>query len=228
MTTPTAGVGVEVWWVGVGAARDEFVRDLDDVERGRLAAYLRDVDKARFLLGVTLVRRVLAERFSLPAAKVALDRTCPECGKPHGKVRAAGVELSVTHSGDLVGVAVAERPVGLDVEKIDLGVDVDAVARVAFTDAEVRALGGYDGIAKARAFTTYWTRKEAVVKATGEGLRGDLRAERRVEMRGEWRVAEGDVQVRDLEVGAEHCAALAVISAERPVVQVQDGARLLG
>lgn len=214
--------------MGVGAARDEFVRDLDDVERGRLAAYLRDVDKARFLLGVTLVRRVLAERFSLPAAKVVLDRTCPECGKPHGKVRAAGVELSVTHSGDLVGVAVAERPVGLDVEKVDLGADVDAVARVAFSDAEVRALSVYDGIAKARAFTTYWTRKEAVVKATGEGLRGDLRAERRVEMRGEWRVVEGDVQVLDLEVGAEHCAALAVISAERPVVQVQDGARLLG
>ena len=212
-----AGVGVEVWWVGVGAARDEFVRDLDEVERGRLAAYLRDADKARFLLGVTLVRRVLASRFSLPAARVVLDRTCLECGKPHGKVRAAGVELSVTHSGDLVGVAVAEQPVGLDVEKVDLGVDVDAVARVAFTDAEVRELSGYDGIAKARAFTTYWTRKEAVVKATGEGLRGDLRAP-----------APDSVQVQDLEVGAEHRAALAVVSAERPVVQVQDGARLLG
>ncbi|WP_410788442.1 4'-phosphopantetheinyl transferase family protein [Kribbella sp. C-35] len=217
-TTRTGvGAGVEVWWVGVGEARDEFVRDLDDVERGRLAAYLRDVDRARFLLGVTLVRRVLAERFSLPAAKVVLDRTCSECGKPHGKVRAAGVELSVTHSGDLAGVAVADRPVGLDVEKVDLGVDVDAVARVALTDTEVLELSGYDGMAKARAFTTYWTRKEAVVKATGAGLRGDLRG----------RVPDG-VQVLDLEVGAEHRAALAVISAERPVVQVHDGARLLG
>ena len=208
--------GVEVWWVGVGEARDGFVRDLDEVERGRLAAYLRDVDKARFLLGVTLVRRVLAERFSLPAAKVALDRTCLECGKPHGKVRAAGVELSVTHSGDLVGVAVADRPVGLDVEKVDLGVDVDAVARVALTDAEVRELREYDGIAKARAFTTYWTRKEAVVKATGEGLRGNLRGA----------VPDG-VQVRDLEVSGDHCAALAVISGAPLVVQVHDGARLL-
>ena len=203
--------------MGVEAARDEFVRDLDEVERGRLAAYLREADKARFLLGVTLVRRVLAQRFSLPAARVVLDRTCPACGKPHGKVRAAGVELSVTHSGDLVGIAVAERPVGLDVEKVDLGVDVDAVARVALTDAEMRELSGYDGVAKARAFTTYWTRKEAVVKATGEGLRGDLRAA----------VPDG-VQVRDLEVGVEHCAALAVVSGERPVVQVHDGARLLG
>lgn len=216
VTSRGGGAGVEVWWVGVGEARDEFVRDLDEVELGRLGAYLRDVDKARFLLGVTLVRRVLAERFSLPAAKVVLDRTCPECGKPHGKVRAAGVELSVTHSGDLVGVAVADRPVGLDVEKVDLGVDVDAVARVALTDAEVRALSGYDGVAKARAFTTYWTRMEAVAKATGEGLRGDLRAA----------VPDG-VHVRELDVGVDHRAALAVISAERPVVQVRDGARVL-
>jgi 4'-phosphopantetheinyl transferase len=125
--------------------------------------------------------------------------------------------LSVTHSGDLVGIAVADRPVGLDVEKVDLGVDVDAVARVALTDAEMRELSGYDGVAKARAFTTYWTRKEAVVKATGQGLRGDLRAA----------VPDG-VQVRDLEVGVEHCAALAVVSGERPVVHVHDGARLLG
>lgn len=212
-----AGVGVEVWWVGVGAARDEFVQDLDDVERGRLAGYLREVDQARFLLGVTLVRRVLAERFSLPAARVVLDRTCLECGKPHGKVRAAGVELSVTHSGDLVGIAVADLPVGLDVEKVDLGVDGDAVARVALTDAEVRELSGYDGVAKARAFTTYWTRKEAVVKATGEGLRGDLRAD----------VPDG-VHLQDLDVGVDHRAAIAVVSGERPVVRVHDGARLLG
>ncbi|WP_133780986.1 4'-phosphopantetheinyl transferase superfamily protein [Kribbella sp. VKM Ac-2571] len=123
----------------------------------------------------------------------------------------------MTHSGDLVGMAVADRPVGLDVEKVDPGVDVDAVARVALTDAEMRELSGYDGVAKARAFTTYWTRKEAVVKATGEGLRGDLRAA----------VPDG-VQVQDLDVGGEHRAALAVISNAAPVVQVDDGTRLLG
>lgn len=225
MTTPRGVTGaegrgggpdVEVWWVGVGAARDEFVRDLDEVERGRLAGYLREVDQARFLLGVTLVRRVLAQRFSLPAAKVVLDRTCPECGKPHGKVRATGVELSVTHSGELVGIAVADRPVGLDVEKVDTEVDVDAVARVALTEAQVRELSGYDGIARARAFTTYWTRKEAVVKATGEGLRGDLRAA----------VPDG-VQVQDLDVGVDHRAALAVVDANAPVVKVHDGQQLL-
>ncbi|MER7244883.1 4'-phosphopantetheinyl transferase superfamily protein [Kribbella sp. NPDC000426] len=189
---------------------------MDGVERERLAAYVRDEDKARFLLGVTITRRVLGVRFSLPPAKVSLDRTCFECGKPHGKVRADGVELSVTHSGELVGVAFSDQPVGLDVEKVDPGMDVDGVARVALSAAEVRELERYDGIAKARAFTTYWTRKEAALKATGEGLRGELRAP----------LAAG-IQVQELEVGADHRAALAVVSAEPPVVRVESATALL-
>jgi 4'-phosphopantetheinyl transferase len=210
------GAVVEVWWAEVGAARDAFVGDLDAVERGRLAAYVRDEDKARFLLGVTITRRVLGRRFSLPAASVGLDRTCSECGKPHGKVRAAGVELSVTHSGELVGVAFGELPIGLDVEKVDPGMDVDGVARVALSADEVRELAEYDGIAKARAFAAYWTRKEAVVKATGEGLRGELQAP-----------VPAGIQVWELEVGVDHRAALAVVSAEPPVVRVEDATQLL-
>ena len=208
--------GVEVWWARVGAAQDAFVRDLDPVERERLAAYLRVEDRARFLLGVTITRRVLGARFSLLPARIRLDRTCSECGKPHGKVRADGVELSVTHSGEFVGVAFSDQPVGLDVEKVDPGVDVDGVARIALSAEEARELERYDGIAKAQAFTTYWTRKEAVLKATGEGLRGELRAP-----------APAGIQVQELEVGADHRAALAVLSAEPPVVRVQDATPLL-
>lgn len=212
MTAPV----VDIWWADVDEARTEFVHDLDEVERGRLAAYMRDADKARFLLGVTIVRRVLAARFSLPAAKIELDRTCAECGKPHGKVRAAGVELSVTHSGQLVGVAFSDRPVGLDVEQVDPEVDVDAVARIALSAAAAQELSEYDGMAKARAFTTYWTRKEAVLKATGEGLRGDLRAK-----------TPAGIHVQPLDVRADHRAALAVVANEPPVVRVQGAAGLL-
>jgi 4'-phosphopantetheinyl transferase len=207
---------VEVWWARVDAARDEFVEDLDPFERGRLAAYLRDEDKARFLLGVTITRRVLGARLSLLPARIGLDRTCSECGKPHGKVRADGVELSVTHSGQLIGVAFSDQPVGLDVEKVDPGMDIDGVARIALSAAEARDLERYDGIARARAFTAYWTRKEAVLKATGEGLRGELGAP-----------VPAGIHVQELEVGADHRAALAVVSAEPPVVRVQDATDLL-
>jgi 4'-phosphopantetheinyl transferase len=198
---------VEVWWGRIGQVRAEFADDLDRVERQRYAAYLGDEDKARFLLGCTIVRRVLAERLSLPAASITLDRTCPDCGKPHGKVRADGVELSVTHSGELVGVAVSDRPVGLDVEKVDPSLDVDGVARLSLSDQELAELPQQDRVA---AFTTYWTRKEAIVKATGAGLRSDLRT-----ITG----PPDGFHVVELDIDHGYVAALATISAEPPVVR---------
>ncbi|MEV5968343.1 4'-phosphopantetheinyl transferase superfamily protein [Kribbella sp. NPDC051952] len=190
---------------------------MDEVERGRLAAYVRDEDKARFLLGATLVRRLLAARFSLPPASIVVNRTCPDCGKPHGKVRTDGAELSVTHAGDLVGVAIGDHPLGLDVEKVDPGIDIDAVARLTLAPEELRDLSQYNGIEKASVFTTYWTRKEAVVKATGDGLRTDLRTVM---------VPDGTHLV-ELAVPPGYLAALAVMSAAPPVVEENDATQLL-
>jgi 4'-phosphopantetheinyl transferase len=200
-------VTVEVWWGRLEQARDDFVEDLDEVEQGRLAAYVREADRQRFLLGVTMVRRLLGWRFSLPPASVRLDRTCPDCGKPHGKVRAKGVELSVTHSGELVGVAIAEVPVGIDVEQVDRELDVDAVARVALAPDEMAVLERSDE--KQNVFTEYWTRKEAVVKALGTGLRTDLRTVG---------VPDG-MQLVELPTEPGYRAALAVVAAEPPAVE---------
>lgn len=207
---------VEVWWGRIEQVRAEFADDLDPVELRRLKAYRRDEDKARFLLGCTIVRRLLASRLSLPAASINLDRTCPDCGKPHGKVRADGAELSVTHSGDLVGVAITDRPVGLDVEKVDPGIDVDGLARIALSEGELAALPRNEQ--RVHAFTTYWTRKEAIVKATGDGLRTDLRT-----ITG----PPAGFHVRDLDVDPGYAAALAVVSAEPPVVQIRSAQVLI-
>jgi 4'-phosphopantetheinyl transferase len=207
---------VEVWWGRIEQVRAEFADDLDPVELQRLKAYLRDEDKARFLLGCTIVRRLLARRLSLPAASIKLDRTCPDCGKPHGKVRAEGAELSVTHSGDLVGVAISDRPVGLDVEKVDSGIDVDGLARIALSEAELAALPRNHE--RAHAFTTYWTRKEAIVKATGDGLRTDLRT-----ITG----PPAGFHLTDLDVDPGYVAALAVVSAEPPVVEIRSAQVLI-
>jgi 4'-phosphopantetheinyl transferase len=223
---------VEVWWGRIEQVRDEFADDLDPVERRRYAAYLRPEDRARFLLGCTIVRRALAQRLSLPAASIRLDRTCTDCGKPHGKVRVDGGELSVTHSGDLVGVAVSDRPVGLDAEKVDSGIDVDGLAKVSLADVEIAALSGYDAGERVRAFTTYWTRKEAVVKATGEGVRADLRTVIVSPPDQPPSVVErtqhnGPVQLTDLEPDPEYVAALATLSAEPPVVRTESAQVLI-
>jgi 4'-phosphopantetheinyl transferase len=154
-----------VWWGAPVAPSDapELVALLDDHERDRLDRFRRPADQARYLAAHALVRLVLADAVGASAATLAFDRTC-RCGAQHGKpVLPGGPGFSLTHAGDLVGVAVHPGgDVGLDVEQVrDLG-DLPAMAAHVCSPRE--------SAADAEAFFALWTRKEALLKAVGTGL----------------------------------------------------------
>jgi 4'-phosphopantetheinyl transferase len=72
----------------------------------------------------------------------------------------------MSHSGTWVAVALSDAgPVGVDVEQV-ADVDVDSLAR--------HVLHADETAARLPEFFVYWTRKEAVVKATGDGLAAEL------------------------------------------------------
>jgi 4'-phosphopantetheinyl transferase len=176
---PDSGTA-QVWWARRRDASPRLAALLDQAEQRRWAAYLRDADRDRFLVGCALAKTVIAACTGQRPADVRFDRTCRQCGQPHGKpvINGGGdVEHSVAHSGDLVAVAVARTPVGVDVEQLDGrpralgGGDTDALARLVMADGERAALAALDPSARERAFLVAWTRKEAVTKAQGDGLR---------------------------------------------------------
>ncbi len=155
-----------------------FLALLDEPEQGRYANYRQDIDKRRFLTGRVLAKTVAAERLGLAVEAVKFDATCEDCGKPHGrpKVPGAPLMLSISHSGDLIGVAAtAGTPVGLDVETATRRAE-DSLMEYALTPAELAAISGLSDEQRATAFFTYWTRKEAVMKATGKGLKIPLQS----------------------------------------------------
>jgi 4'-phosphopantetheinyl transferase len=85
-------------------------------------------------------------------APVAITAVCAQCGEEHGRPVAAGLWLSVAHAEDLVVVAAAATPVGVDVEPVDADIP-----------------GEYGGNVHS------WTRLEAVLKADGRGIVVDPR-----------------------------------------------------
>jgi 4'-phosphopantetheinyl transferase len=157
-----------VWWARLTDYRAGFDDILSTLEVWRSDRLIRTVDRVRQRLGAALLRCAVAELTGCSPADVVVDRTCNRCGRPHGRPVLQGTHLhaSVTHSGDLVGVALTRTaPVGLDVERI-APIDVHGLSPI--------VLDPDDMAPDLVGFYTYWTRKEAVAKATGDGLAAPL------------------------------------------------------
>jgi 4'-phosphopantetheinyl transferase len=168
----------QVWWARPAVETPRLIGLLDDIERQRHDAYRQTVDRARFLTGRVVAKAALGTALGIEPGAVVLDSTCPDCGRTHGKphlVAAPGhagplPELSISHSGNLVAVAVtAGLPVGIDVEQ-ERDVEVDGLVRMTLSAAEQTSWAAVPGPDRDAAFFTYWSRKEAILKATGRGL----------------------------------------------------------
>jgi 4'-phosphopantetheinyl transferase len=242
----------DVWWARRQDASDRHLALLDETERRRWTAYRRDADRERFLTGCALAKAALAGYAGLRPAEVRFDRSCGQCGEPHGKPAFAGglfaggaaggraIEHSVAHSGDLVAVAVAGNPVGVDVEQLDgrphpLGGDGDpeALGRLVLSAAEQAALAVIPSSGRPRAFLIAWTRKEAVTKATGDGLRAAFSEVVVAADAGPPRLVSwpyppdpGEVTLLDLDAAPGYVAALAVLG-RCAAVTPRDGSALL-
>jgi 4'-phosphopantetheinyl transferase len=212
----------QVWWARRQDADDRLALLLDDVERGRWTGYRREEDRQRFLVGCSLAKTIAASLTGQDPSRVAFDRTCAQCGKPHGKPRLNGsdLELSVSHSGDRVAVAaMTGYPVGVDVEEIRDTHDRESIARYVMAETETGDL------------FVAWTRKEAVTKATGDGLRVSFKEVVLADdplrvVSWPYPAPPENVTLFDLAPGPGYVAALAVIGDCGDVVS-HDGTALL-
>jgi 4'-phosphopantetheinyl transferase len=92
-------------------------------------------------------------------------------GKPELALDAAPVSFNVSHSGDWILVALAvRRAVGVDIEQMRSGMAVLEIAQRVFSEAERTALAALPAAAREESFFSCWTRKEAYIKARGDGL----------------------------------------------------------
>ena len=141
---------------------------LDDSERARAERFLFDEDRRRF------VASHAALRVALGNATERDPRSLRFVTGPHGKPSlaepASGIQFNLSHSGAraLIAIAVGRR-VGVDIER-DRGVDELALASRFFSEAEAAAIAGTPPANRRAAFFRIWTRKEAFVKAIGDGL----------------------------------------------------------
>ncbi|SOD70855.1 4'-phosphopantetheinyl transferase [Jatrophihabitans sp. GAS493] len=146
---------------------------LDEAEQRRLAAISTAEMADRYLTAHVALRSVLAGYVGVEPQRLVFARDkCPGCGGDHGRpiLAGAGPQFSLTHSGDAVLIAVADRPVGVDVERARPGRDRSGViSRLHPMEREMLRSAPTEEL-----FLDCWTRKEAYLKATGIGMAGGL------------------------------------------------------
>lgn len=220
----TSGLACQVWWARPRPVLAAFRDVLSASEQRRLVAYRDEAAALRFLTGRLLLRVVLGAMLGVPARSVPLDATCGRCGAPHGKPRLATahppVEASLAHAGDRVAVAVTHSAaIGVDVEPVGGPRTDPAVLAAALAERERAAVSSLPESRQPWALVTYWTRKEAVLKAAGLGVATDpasvavaapTEPPRLVTSVGA--SAAQPVTLRDLRPGGCHVAALAVLA----------------
>lgn len=124
------------------------------------------IDATRHLVGRALVRRILGQEIGKTASSG--EFVLNPWGKP--ELRGGGLEFSISHSGRWVWAAFSwVAPVGIDIEEIDSLNDLAGLVD-ALHPAESAAIRRLPPSEANSAFYRCWTRKEAVLKAVGEGL----------------------------------------------------------
>jgi len=162
---------VHVWKVDLCGSASEVTHScLSADEQERAARFHFRKDRECYRIAHGSLRLILGRYLDLAPAELHFGQT--EFGKPFlTNSEASGLLFNMSHSGDFALIAVThEREVGVDVEFMRDGFATDEVAENFFSVAEIYTLTGLEPHLRVRAFFNCWTRKEAYVKARGEGL----------------------------------------------------------
>jgi 4'-phosphopantetheinyl transferase len=146
-----------------------FHEALSAEERAQAERFHFEADRRRAIIGRGLARLLLGYYLGIPAQQIEFKYNA--FGKPALADSRLPFQFNVSHSGDVILVATAiDRVLGVDVERIKPDMATAEIAARFFSPHECRTLLALPSETRREAFFACWTRKEAYLKARGDGL----------------------------------------------------------
>jgi 4'-phosphopantetheinyl transferase len=166
---------VHIWTLPTGAL-DSVAAKLESVlvadERDRAARFRFDHLRQSFVIAHGALRCLLARYLKLDPASIRFNYGSK--GKP-ALASATLIQFNMTHSGSLAAVALTLGcQIGVDIERIRPLSEIKQIAGRFFCPEEASEIMSVPPSERERAFFCCWTRKEAYVKAIGDGLSAPL------------------------------------------------------
>ena len=167
---------VDIWRIPVSndpQQLDSLKNILQEEELVKAARYHQEKDRRRFITGRAMLRVILAKYLRLHPRNIQFEIGSNK--KPFIKNPVLiDLKYNISHAGNWILFAIGGSELGVDVEKIDQIFFYEEVLPISFSDIEINSI---ENSSSPRSnFYLYWTRKEALIKATSQGLDDHLTA----------------------------------------------------
>jgi 4'-phosphopantetheinyl transferase len=177
LSTPTrleiSSTAIDVWRCRLDLTADEVEelgRCLSEQERARAERFRFADKRSQFVTTRARLRQCLALATGTPAGEIEIH--VGASGKPFlaGKTRSSEIQFNVSHTDALALIAITRgQAIGIDVESLGRSVN-SRLAEDYFSARERDAIASLPSAQVPASFFACWTRKEAVLKATGTGI----------------------------------------------------------
>ncbi|TKC09405.1 4'-phosphopantetheinyl transferase family protein [Pedobacter frigoris] len=149
---------------------DEFISLLSPDEIARANRYFQQKDRERFRISRGMQRIILGKYLNLPAC--SLQFKLDNHKKPFLLNDTSEIYYNLSHAADVILLVISTAPIGVDVEYINPDFPYQEVIKDHFTQEEISHINEMNSSER---FFKLWTRKEAFLKATGQGIGDDLK-----------------------------------------------------
>ncbi len=161
---------IDIWRIAVSSNLNfinHFENILSDDEQAKALRFHQQKDQQRFLISRIVLCKLIASYSNLVPDEIKFAEGLNK--KPFAEnVNLSDLHFNISHSGDIILIAISNSEIGVDVEKVDNNFSYEEILPRNFSDEEIRF------IKKPEDFYLLWTRKEALLKATAKGLDDDL------------------------------------------------------
>jgi 4'-phosphopantetheinyl transferase len=162
---------VHVWRATIDRPAADYAIILSSDERVRADRFRFEQERRRFIVGRGTLRIILGRYLNVPPEKIKFVYHAN--GKPSlsNGLLPPEIRFNLSHSGDMALLAVTQnREVGIDLETLRPSLDAGKLANQFFSPSERAELEALPSDKKLDSFFSGWTRKEAYLKARGEGM----------------------------------------------------------
>lgn len=161
---------LHLWRIDLSGPTDELMELLSGDEQERAQRLIAKQAQTRFIRARGAMRSILGGYLAVPPRSLRFgygDR-----GKPYLEESSAAVHFNLSHVAGMALLAVADAPVGIDLEQLRQRRDLSGIAARVFPQQTLRELAELQGDDLIQSFFRHWTNLESRAKCLGSGIFG--------------------------------------------------------